>query len=183
MDQKKLFIGIPVDDFIIKKIFKKLYNLNLPWEKIKIIKKENIHITLKFLGDTPLEKIPIIINSLEEIPKNFNNFVLKLEKTSIFNKNNPRTLILKFKENKELIKLYNKIEEILFENGISNKEQRKFKPHITIARIRKKSKFVEFKDYLNWKIEGNSEVFYLELIESELTKTGPEYTVLQTFDL
>ena len=39
------------------------------------------------------------------------------------------------------------------------------------------------KDYLYWNISGNSEVSYLELRESELTKTGPEYTVLQTFDL
>ncbi len=183
MDNKRLFISIPVDQFIIKKINTKLYNLNLPWEKIKKIKPENIHITLKFLGDTSIEKIPIIIASLQQATKEFGGLNLEIEKTNIFNKNNPRTLVLIFKENKNLNKLFIKIEEILFNNGISNKENKKFKPHITIARIKKPSKLKEFKEYINYKIQGNSEVSYIELIESEITKKGPNYTVLQIFDL
>ena len=183
MKQKRLFISMPVDNFILKKINKKLGNLNLPWDNIKIIKSENIHITLKFLGDTPLEKIPTIIEVLEEVSKEFNSFILEVNQTAIFSKNNPRTLVLKFKKSTELNKLYNKIEEILYSEGISNKEQRHYQPHLTIARVRKHSEYKDFKDFLHWKIGGNSEVSHLELIESELTKTGPEYTILQTFNL
>lgn len=183
MDKKRLFISIPVDNFIIKKISKKIYNLNLPWDRIKTTKIENIHITIKFLGDTSIESIPIIIDSLKQATDNSKSFVLEVDKTDIFNENNPRTLVLKFKESKELNQLFNNIEEELFNNGIANKENRKFKPHITIARVKQHSEFKEFKDYINWEIQGDSEVPYIELVESELTKEGPKYTVLQTFDL
>ena len=183
MDKKRLFISIPVDNFIIKKINKKLHNLNLPWDNIKASKIENIHITLKFLGDTSIEDIPAIINSLEVSTNKFGSFILEVKKTDIFNENNPRTLVLRFKENEELDRLFNSIEEELFNNGLANKENRKFKAHITIAKVKQHSEFSEFKDYINWKIKGDSEVPYIQLIETELTKEGPKYTVLQTFDL
>ncbi len=183
MEQKRLFISIPVDTFILNKINKKLGNLNLPWENIKVINTDNMHITLKFLGDTPLEKIPTIIEALKEVVKEFKSFNLEVKETTIFSENNPRTLVLKFKESKELDKLHSRIEEILYEEGISNKEQRQYQPHLTVARVKKHSKYKDFKDYINWNIGGDSEVSYLELIETELSKTGPEYTVLQTFDL
>ena len=94
---------------------------------------------------------------------------------------NSKITLITSKNNHNYAKSFELIDDIvMFPQG---NLLEKFKPHITIARIKKPSKLKEFKEYINYKIQGNSEVSYIELIESEMTKKGPNYTVLQIFDL
>ncbi|MCD4760958.1 RNA 2',3'-cyclic phosphodiesterase [bacterium] len=183
MENRRLFISLAVDPAISKDIYKKFKNFHLPWSKMKTVEMENLHINLKFLGDTPLNKIPEIIDTLNSIKKQGSDLELTLDKTLIFNQRRPQTLVLHLTENKKLQKLYDDIEQALFDAGLSHKEIRKFTAHLTLARVKKPAEFEEFEEFTNWQIKKNLFVNYFELIESELTSKGPQYTVLQTFDL
>lgn len=183
MDTKRLFIALPVDPTISKDIIKKFKSLNLPWEKLKIVQPEQIHLTLKFLGDFNIEKIPDLLNSLNKINLGIEDMEIYIDQTQIFNPRQPKVLALSIKNNSELQKLYNKIEQVLFDDGLAHKEIRRFSAHLTLARIKQSADFEEFAEFNNWEINKSFFTSYFELKESELTKMGPEYTTLQTFDL
>jgi len=183
MNTKRLFIALPVDPILGRDIFKKFSTLDLPWEKLKKTSDIQLHLTLKFLGETNIEKIPDIISALEKIKMPFKDIELEIDKAQIFNERQPKVLSLHIKDNKNLQALYETIEQMLFDDGLSDKEARRFAAHLTLARVKKASDFEEYKDFNNWQINKIFSINYFELMESELTKTGPVYTALQTFDL
>ncbi|MGI5848492.1 MAG: RNA 2',3'-cyclic phosphodiesterase [Christensenellales bacterium] len=92
--------------------------------------KNNLHITLKFLGEVPSFKLKSITEAISE-PKD-NPFLLECQGVSIFNKNG----IISVKVAGELGKLttlYSTLEIALEKRGFE-KEKREFRPHITLAR-------------------------------------------------
>ncbi|MFA6466495.1 MAG: RNA 2',3'-cyclic phosphodiesterase [Patescibacteria group bacterium] len=183
MENKRLFIALPIDPGITKDLVKKFSNLDLPWEKIKKIPAEQIHLTLKFLGDFNIEKIPDLLNSLEKVDIGVSDIELKINQSQVFTPNQPKVLALSIEVNPQLQKLYNEIEQILFDDGLAHKEIRRFSGHLTLARIKQKADFEEFQKFNDWKIIRSFSISNFEIIESELTKAGPEYTSLQSFDL
>ncbi|PIR06402.1 MAG: RNA 2',3'-cyclic phosphodiesterase [Candidatus Komeilibacteria bacterium CG11_big_fil_rev_8_21_14_0_20_36_20] len=183
MNYLRLFISLPVDAATTREITKKFTGLNLPWEKLKLIQPDQIHLTLKFLGDTPIDKIPPLIATLQEIKLNFQYLELTIENSIIFNSKTPKVLALKIKENKKLQTLFKAIEEKLFSAGLAHRENKKFSAHLNLARIKKTSQHKEFAKFTDWQVHKIIQASYFELKESVLTKKGPEYTTLQTFDL
>ena len=183
MNTARLFISLPVDPGIVKRISKEFLNLDLRWEKIKPGEDFNIHLSMKFLGTTPIDRVPAIIEALEKVDTQIENLELEIDKPKIFNSKRPQTLVLGFKENKDIQKLFDNIEQVLFDANLVNKEIRRFTTHLTIARVKQSAEFSEFADFEKWKINKIFNVPNFELRESVLTKQGPEYTILQTFDL
>lgn len=183
MDSFRLFISLPVEVGVASKLLKEFKRLDLPWEKLKTVEAKDLHLTLKFLGDTPLEKLPDIINALENINLNINNLDLKISQAKIFNPQRPQVIVLGLAENLELMALYQAVETELFEAGIAHKEMKKFSPHLTLARVKQAATIEEFKAIENWQIEKDFSVNHFNLQESVLSSTGPEYNVLQSFNL
>jgi len=183
METKRLFIAMPVETSLSKDILKKFSSLNLPWEKLKKVTVEQLHLTLKFLGDFPIDKIPELLNTLEAVDIGVSDIELHINQTQVFNPHRPKVLALSIEANPKLQKLYDEIEQILFDEGLAHKEVRRFSAHLTLARIKQSADFEEFREFNNWEISKKLFVSHFELKESELSKTGPEYTTLQTFDL
>ena len=183
MNMKRLFIALPIEAGFSRQLLKNFGTLDLPWEKLKIVDFEQLHLTLKFLGDTPLDKLPEIIKALNEIKIGTKDIELNIYQTKIFNPARPQVLSLSIKENLNLQKLYDAIDQKLFDKSLAHKEIRKFTPHLTLARIKKSADLKEFDAFTNWPVNKIFSISYFELIESELTSKGPVYTVLQIFDL
>lgn len=183
MDMKRLFIALPIETGLCKQILKQFQSLDLPWEKLKVVVPEQMHLNLKFLGETPLEKLPTIIEALENLDLKIGDIELNICQSQIFNPKRSQVLNLSIKENPDLQKLYDTIDQKLFEESIANKEIRKFTPHITLARVKQAADIEEFKAFSDLQINKNFTASYFELVESELTGRGPIHSVLQTFDL
>ena len=183
MDQARLFISLPLEGALIRDIHKGFESLDLPWEKLKVIEPDNMHLTLKFLGPTPIDKIPDIIKALDTIELDENNIELVADKTQIFNDKRPQVLSIALQDNPDLQKLFDKIDQDVFDTGLAHKEIRRFKPHITMARVKQSATMDEFTDWQNFKINKIFSINFFVLIESVLSKKGPSYTTLQSFDL
>src|SRR3989339_898024 len=183
METKRLFIALPVDPIISRDIVKKFSSLDLPWEKIKPVRSEQIHLTLKFLGEFKMENIPDLIDSLNKVKLGLKDLELSIDQTQIFSPDRPKILNLGIKNNQNLQKLYDQIEDALFDDGLAHKEGRRFSAHLTLARIKKSLQLDELTPFNTWTINKSFYTSYFELQESNLTKNGPEYTSLQTFDL
>lgn len=151
---------------------------------IKWVKPENIHLTLKFIGEIDERKLEDIKTGLKKVLREFSPFRLSFSGVGGFpNLRKPRVIWVGMKEDKQtVISLATKIEDALERYGIK-KEKREKSPHITIGRVKRPvvldSKVVE---ELEFKAES-FKVAEIFLIKSQLTPEGPIYTDIASYHL
>jgi RNA 2',3'-cyclic 3'-phosphodiesterase len=151
-------------------------------EHIKWVEEKNLHLTLKFLGETTEAQIAEIEETLIKIASQFQPFNFMLEGTGYFKSGRqPSVVFAGIKNLSELESLAAGINVNLANVGFS-KETRAFKPHLTLGRInflKDKKRFYDFleeyKDTRFQQVKVDEIVFY----QSILKPTGPVYIPLQ----
>ncbi len=183
---KRLFIAIKVKfDPDTYKAFHYIQD-QLYREKIKWVDVDNVHLTIKFLGDTDEDLIPEIKNALEDLTQGFNSTRLKMRSIGVFpNLQRPRVLWIGLEDNETVSQLAKSIDEAMTTLGYEP-EQREFKPHITLGRI----KFLRDRRTLQQLIDKYDGHYFQDipveeiiLYESQLRREGPVYTALGKFPL
>lgn len=106
--------------------------LGLRW-----VRPEGIHLTLKFLGETPAERVPEIEEAVADAVRGAAPFRLVLGSPGSFGgRRGPRVLWLDLSGDVERLKeLQSDVERELTEAGF-RPEEREFSPHLTLARVR-----------------------------------------------
>ncbi len=182
----RTFVAVDIEDEIVRsRIVDIQSEISSSSAKIKLVEPENLHITLKFLGEVDEARIPVIVNSLEEALKGSKGFKIRLERVGAFPRvSRPNVIWVGVSDGREpLIKLANLVEDALKRIGFP-KEKRPFEPHLTIARVKYRSSDLPS---LIMKVEetivGEVEVREVRLKKSTLTPKGPIYETLHTFPL
>ena len=153
---------------------------------VKLVEPENIHLTLKFLGDTDESKIDAIEQIIRESVKGITPFPLTLRGTGVFpNERYLKVLWVGIVDGDILAKIARSIDEKLVPLGFT-KEQRGYSAHLTIGRVRT----AKNKDQLLTVIHNFKEKEFLRqeinavtLKKSDLTPKGPIYTTLREIPL
>ncbi|MBI5102337.1 MAG: RNA 2',3'-cyclic phosphodiesterase [Nitrospirae bacterium] len=145
---------------------------------VKWARPENIHITLKFLGNTPDTKLEGINNALARKLSHYRPFYIKITHTGYFpSGRHPRVIWIGLEESETLVRIYEAVEEGMSELGFKP-EDRKFSPHLTIGRVRSQVKMKELLNKMNEMrsyLSGGLEISGVVLMKSELKPMGPEY--------
>ena len=169
----RCFIGFLIPDEIKARILSIQKGLEALPMKCKFVEEENLHISLSFLGEVEDSKIDEISNKLDNISKNYGKIHAKITGIKpIPNRNYMRVLALGVVDEGRLKEISSMIEK---EIGGDVKP-----PHLTLCRIREitnKNKFWEFIDRcddVNIEIDIDS----IQLIKSELKRSGPVYSVI-----
>ena len=156
---------------------------------LKWVSGENLHLTLKFLGDTGEEKLTDIKKTMKNTCSQYDNFNIYYDHFDAFPSTDyPKVLFFGLNEDKnKLINLQNDLENELFKAGFE-KEDREYTPHLTFARTRKKTDMrqlkYDYKDFLeNQDLRILQKVDKVSLIESQLYKSGPVYKELFSINL
>lgn len=183
---KRIFIAIKAEagETILKMVSSlksRLVNENIRWTSL-----DNIHITLAFLGDTEETLIKVISSKLKESCEGSGKFELTISGTGVFkNLSDPRIIWAGIGPSEKLIQLYSTVIDGLNEAGIKM-EQRPFKPHLTLGRIKYLNDKLALKGLLNiyqnaeiQKVPVNEVIIY----ESLLKPTGPIYKPVAKFML
>lgn len=187
---KRLFLAINLPQEIkseLQELVLKLQknNKNKP---IKWVELDNFHLTLHFLGDIPEEKIADIHQNLKPIVTNYP--VLKfnlLDKISAFpDPYNPKVIFLEMEElnGGKIIKMQKEIGETLAKLGFKI-DFRPFRLHLTLGRV----KFKTSLQLPNLRSSGASvgqgqfQISSIDLMESQLTPTGPIYSIINKYPL
>ena len=188
MDDKiiRTFLCLPVTREIMLKKTMLYSTLEETKSKINWVKNSNLHLTLKFIGQTPESCLKEIIYNVSTITSIIKPFKLKISGTGCFpSDTKPRTLWLGVSGDlKPLINLVLKIEKKLYEIGFS-KEKKILIPHITVARINYPQKIIpDVNIFLNSSYDTiDLEVNRLQFFSSELLSSGAIYSLLKTFPL
>ncbi|MEM5874732.1 MAG: RNA 2',3'-cyclic phosphodiesterase [Candidatus Aenigmatarchaeota archaeon] len=153
----------------VESIKEKLFNLPL---KAKFVERENLHISITFLGEIDEKKY---LPQLDEIAKLFKKFEVGLNSIKLIpNESFVRVIALNvFDENNSITKIAEKI-------GGDYKE-----PHLTLARVKEIFDRKTFKEKIAL-IKTERKKFNVEkisFVESILTREGPIYKVVKDFPL
>lgn len=153
-------------------------------------KRENLHITLAFLGYLKEETLPKIIEITKEVAKKHKRFSINLKKIcfgppKIFP---PRMVWVIGEKSVELENLQKDLKNSLLAISIPKlkEEEKEFVPHITLARIKKwefERMESEERPEIDEDIELAFEVNSIEVMESYLKRGGPEYKILESCPL
>ncbi len=167
----RVFISVPITGPILRKI--KDFRAENPDLKVRWLFDHNLHITLLPPVELNQNDLNFVISALTNIPLP-RPFEIKFDEIELGpTSNNPRLIQATGEESVELSNLKSTIEKTL-----KFKPDRKFKPHITLARFRQDQIPNFTTSRVHWKMLVNN----FTLMESELLPTGAEYTVLKTFN-
>jgi len=152
--------------------------------KIKWVEEHNIHIAVKFFGETDESLIKGISGSLGRIALNTGKLDFRLSGIGIFgSRYDPRVVWAGIKPSEPLAALMNTVQKEMEHFGFESDRQN-IVPHLTLGRI----KFLEDKELFNKMIGVNRElqsdlikINEIILFESILYKEGPQYIVLGKF--
>lgn len=158
------------------------HRLKMNLKGVKWVKPENMHLTLKFLGEIDSHYTCYIKSALEKTLSHQKSFQLDFGETGVFpDPGKARVLWIGVHKGKEeAICIAEKLEYCLTEAGFS-KETREFQPHLTIGRLRNPVN----KAQLNVFLEGENKfrtsaekVDGVVLFQSILDRHGARYEEL-----
>lgn len=175
----RIFIAIDIAESIRRDIA----GLGRSLPDTRPVPADQLHLTLKFIGEVEGSKVLDIKEALQDIVRPA--FSLCLKGVGTFPPRGlPRILWAGVEPHDNLVNLRNAIERKLFEIGIP-RERQKFSPHLTLARL-KNCPLKRLQEFL----AGNAmlrtaefAVTQFHLYQSQLTKSGAVHTILASYPL
>lgn len=143
------------------------------FKSLKVPKNEVMHLTLSFLGDIENDLKESLCRKISLIE--FSRFRMKLGDLGAFPTEGRARVVFASTNSKEIVELYDKVVQIIPESMV---EERKFVPHLTLARARSPMSIKEIKEKFGTADLGNYEIEKVCLYKSVLKPEGPEYTEL-----
>lgn len=153
---------------------------------VKWVERKNLHVTLLFLGEILDRDLPAVCRAVAQVAAVQPNFTLSLEAVGCFpNLQRPRVVWVGVGLGTgELHELHDALEPPLMNLGCYRREERQYTPHITLGRVQGDGAALgqAVSGYNAWQ-GGAMDVTELRILSSELTRAGPEYTVLSRVKL
>ena len=153
---------------------------------VKLVEPQNIHITLKFLGDVEENLVEDIERNIRDAVNEINPFSIELNGAGFFpNQNYIKVIWIGIKNSEPIKKISENIDGKLVNLGFK-KEKRGFSPHLTIGRV----KTAKNKQLLQEVIEKYDDAEFsvekiesIKLMKSVLNSKGPIYSVIKDIEL
>ena len=183
----RAFIAIPLPAALQQEIHRELQPLRSRLERglVRWVAAENIHITLKFLGDTHTEDLEKLQELLAKEVVEFAPFQVSIRDLGVYpNLSRPSVIWVGVTDNEKLFTLQKRVQAVASQIG-SAPEKRRFSAHLTLGRVSRKGYGKMARSQIRAAIEkspvynfGQISVDSVHLIESVLTPKGAKYRSL-----
>lgn len=165
----------------IANLRKEIPDVAASWSRV-----ENIHLTLKFFGNVAVDQVASISGAITRAVNEFSAFEINVGDVGVFPKaSRAQVLWIGVNDPSGMMNaLHKRLEDECAAEGFE-KENRAFRPHLTIARIRRPDGARRLADaHLQMKIESVAvDVTELILFRSELSPKGSKYTAISSHGL
>ncbi len=179
----RTFVAVEIPTDVSEQAVRLVTRLNRTSAKVTWVESENLHVTLKFLGEVEATFIPDVCKAVRAVVANQSGFELELGGVGAFpNTSRPRTIWLGVTKGlDEMIALHDAVNEALANLGFRG-ENRRFVPHLTIGRVKQPSgTFAELSELITKHedfVAGKLPVDEVAIVSSKLEREGPIYTIL-----
>lgn len=178
-----MFCAIELPQHICALVLRHIARLQeaTPQARASWSRASSLHLTLKFLGDIPLESVPDLSSAADSAAGSVTPFTLRIEESGVFPQRGPAK-VLWLGANDEsgmLVRLQTELEEQCAISGFA-RESRAFHPHLTLARVRNPQHARALTAaHQNLRFDPvEFDVRELLVIRSELSSAGSKYTVI-----
>lgn len=149
---------------------------------VRVVEPQNLHLTLKFLGEISENSVEKIYTAMQLSLKSFQPFSVSLRSVGVFpSLKYMRVVWVGFKDGREkLIEMQRSLEPNLRE--LNFKPENRFDPHLTIGRVKSQRGKEELKNFVLSHADtdfGSVAVDKVELKKSVLTPKGPIYSAVR----
>ncbi|MDI6781253.1 MAG: RNA 2',3'-cyclic phosphodiesterase [bacterium] len=182
----RTFIALLINDELKNRLKQIQEKLRLANADVKWIAPEEMHLTLKFLGNTGISQIDDIFKAVSEVAGNFPPILISLSSVGAFPcVNCPQIIWVGIDEGKEIIcEINHCLENKLAMLGFK-KEKKRFNPHLTVGRVKGLKGFTELTKRIV-SVETPVErmlVSDIHIMKSQLTPQGAIHSVLERIAL
>ena len=184
----RTFIAVPLDGPVRDALGEVVSTLSaaIP-DPIKWARPDAMHITLKFLGDVPLGEIEALADAVRRAASAHEPFAVKSRLVDAFpSARRPRTLVVRLSDDERRLEaLAGEVEQAAKRLGYP-REPRGFSPHVTLGRSKRDARLPSLEHLLGAvEVDDVPEIWadQVWLIQSELTRKGPEYTPMEKLAL
>jgi RNA 2',3'-cyclic 3'-phosphodiesterase len=178
----RLFIAIEISSDVRAALGALLKELRGTAPQVKWARVENMHITLKFLGETDSSKLPAVQTALSAI-RSSQPVALEFRGLGFFpNEKRAKVFWAGMEASPDLSALAAEIDQAMHRFGFPL-EDRPFTPHLTLARFQPPGlppRLAAAQEFVTREF-GSLIAREFHLIESKLKPAGAEYTTLQSF--
>jgi 2'-5' RNA ligase len=183
MSRLRTFIAFPLAKSIRDRLIALQEKLAATGADVKWVEPENLHVTLLFLGEVDERVVTDVCRVAEDVGRAQASFPVRVETVGCFpNVRRPRVVWGGVGEgSQELCALHDALEPPLLELGCYRREERRYSPHITLGRVkgdRAGTLLLPTLEKLgDWRA-GAMPAREIHVLSSELSSTGPVYTLL-----
>jgi len=182
----RLFVAITLDKAIQKKLVAVQSELQKTQPDMKLVEPDNIHLTLRFLGEVEEEKLSQLVQAISVV-ESYPAFELDLRGIGAFPvERHPKVVWVRGVDGSNTLdQMYGALEKELLDIDFQP-DDHKFSAHITLGRNKTPKYNKEFRNLMNeYAIEdfGKQAVKKVSLLQSALTPEGPIYTNIRDFSL
>jgi 2'-5' RNA ligase len=182
----RTFIAVPIPEPCRIMLDRMQKNLRAFEADVRWVAIPSIHLTLKFLGEADPAVIPGLSNALRRASASQGPFSLRLHGLGCFpGERSPRVIWCGIEgETEALIRLQTTVEAVCAEFGFAP-EERAFRPHLTLGRVRGKRNLQPLLDCIKMgsDMESGFKADRYNVYQSVLKPQGAVYTVLQSIAL
>jgi 2'-5' RNA ligase len=184
----RTFVAVELSPEVLGRAARLIEKLKVSQAKVRWVESHNLHLTLKFLGDVEVVEIPEVIEHVRQATAGLESFDLAFHGAGAFpDPSNPRTIWIGVSQGAEaMIQLHGRVERALAELGF-RAEHRRFRPHVTIGRVRDtrhaKQDLAPLLDQYADFAAGISHVEEVVVFSSQLSEAGPLYEPLGRAEL
>ncbi|MEM8910741.1 MAG: RNA 2',3'-cyclic phosphodiesterase [Planctomycetota bacterium] len=185
----RTFLAIPLPTNIAGAAGKLIVSTRFDGDGIKWVPVDNLHLTLKFLGEVDNVETPDVCTALESICEPMQPFDLNFLGTGgLPDAERARVLTVRIDDpSGQLVQLAANIDDRFAEMGYK-REPRDYRPHLTLGRARANARRANEDVVKRWlehagKPLGEMRVDHVQVVGSFLEKRGPVYNIMDTIDL
>ena len=179
----RLFIALEIPSAVRQNLATLLESMGAITKEPRWVRSENLHVTLKFLGEVAESRVDAVRSALGEIRSN-DAVVLEFRGLGFFpNEKHPRVFWAGMEASPNLKTLAGDIERTMEKIGIP-REKREFSPHLTLARFERPRQPEALRKLIADNQQrgfGSLQTKEFHLIQSKLKPSGAEYTTVATF--
>jgi 2'-5' RNA ligase len=179
----RLFVALEIPSTVRENLAELLKALRSMSPQIRWVRPENLHVTLKFIGEVPETKLATIRIALASA-RSDQPVALEFRGLGFFpNEKHPRVFWAGIEASPNLKTLAADIDAATEKLGIPA-EKRPFSPHLTLARFESPGLPEKLRASIQENVRrdfGALRTTYFHLIESKLKPSGAEYTTLESF--
>lgn len=179
----RTFIAVEVDEGVRSRAAKLIKQLRQSGADVTWVAPENMHLTVKFLGDVDYRDVYHVCRAVEECVAELEPFTVEIRGVGAFpSLERPRVIWLGVDLGSEEMSMLNeKVETALSALGFP-REGRKFHAHLTLGRVKKGGRALEHLVAMLREVKdqdfGPVVVDQVVIFSSELHPTGPVYEAM-----